>query len=46
MNSKHDVLVVGAGIIGLATARALLLERPALRVLVVDKGSRARGAAS
>ena len=37
MNSKHDVLVVGAGIIGLATARALLLERPALRVLVVDK---------
>ncbi len=37
MNSSHDVLVVGAGIIGLATARALLLERPALRVLVVDK---------
>ncbi|HEV8105814.1 MAG TPA: L-2-hydroxyglutarate oxidase [Gaiellaceae bacterium] len=37
MNSKHDVLIVGAGIIGLATARALLLERPNLRVLVVDK---------
>ena len=37
MNSRHDVLVVGAGIIGLATARALLLARPALRVLVVDK---------
>jgi (S)-2-hydroxyglutarate dehydrogenase len=37
MSSRHDVLVVGAGIIGLATARALVLERPALRVLVVDK---------
>jgi L-2-hydroxyglutarate oxidase len=37
VSSHHDVLVVGAGIIGLATARALLLERPALRVLVVDK---------
>ncbi len=37
MSSHHDVLVVGAGIIGLATARALLLERPTLRVLVVDK---------
>jgi L-2-hydroxyglutarate oxidase len=37
MSSRHDVLVVGAGIIGLATARALLLGRPELKVLVVDK---------
>jgi L-2-hydroxyglutarate oxidase LhgO len=37
MNSRHDVLVVGAGIIGLATARALLVGRPGLQVLVVDK---------
>jgi L-2-hydroxyglutarate oxidase LhgO len=37
VNSRHDVLVVGAGIIGLATARALLLERPSLGVAVVEK---------
>jgi L-2-hydroxyglutarate oxidase len=39
MDNRHDVLVVGAGIIGLATARALLLERPSLGVAVVDKES-------
>jgi L-2-hydroxyglutarate oxidase LhgO len=33
----HDVVVVGAGILGLATARALLLERPKLKVAVVEK---------
>jgi (S)-2-hydroxyglutarate dehydrogenase len=32
-----DVAVVGAGIVGLATARALLLERPSLRVVVLEK---------
>lgn len=37
MRPTHDVLVVGAGILGLATARALLAERPGLRVAVVDK---------
>ena len=33
----EDYLVVGAGIVGLATARALLLRRPGLRVLVLEK---------
>ncbi|MBF6555689.1 MAG: L-2-hydroxyglutarate oxidase [Acidimicrobiales bacterium] len=33
----HDVVVVGAGILGLATARALLRRHPSLRLLVVDK---------
>ncbi|XP_074127434.1 L-2-hydroxyglutarate dehydrogenase, mitochondrial [Sminthopsis crassicaudata] len=33
----YDVVVVGAGIVGLAAARALLLRRPGLRVLVVEK---------
>src|SRR5206468_6937749 len=34
---RTDVVVIGAGIIGLATARALLLEEPSLDVVVVDK---------
>lgn len=33
----EDYVVVGAGIVGLATARALLLERPGSRVVVLDK---------
>jgi L-2-hydroxyglutarate oxidase LhgO len=37
MGPRYDVLVVGAGILGLATARALLLGRPGLKVAVVDK---------
>ena len=32
-----DVVVVGAGIVGLATARELLLRRPDSRVVVLDK---------
>lgn len=32
-----DVVVIGAGIVGLATARALLLGRPGLRVTVLEK---------
>ena len=32
-----DVAVVGAGIVGLAVARALALRRPGLSVVVVDK---------
>ncbi len=32
-----DVAVIGAGVIGLATAMALLEERPALRLAVMDK---------
>jgi (S)-2-hydroxyglutarate dehydrogenase len=35
--SPLDVVVVGAGLIGLATAMALLKERPALRLAVVEK---------
>jgi (S)-2-hydroxyglutarate dehydrogenase len=33
----YDVVVVGAGILGLATARRLLQERPGLRLAVLDK---------
>lgn len=35
--TRADLVVVGAGIVGLATARAALLERPGLSVLVIDK---------
>ena len=34
---RYDLAIVGAGIIGLATARELLLRRPGLRVAVVDR---------
>ena len=34
---SYDTLVVGAGIIGLAVARELLLRRPGARVLVVER---------
>ncbi|MDP9345686.1 MAG: FAD-dependent oxidoreductase, partial [Actinomycetota bacterium] len=34
--ARHDVAVVGAGIVGLATARELLIRRPDLGVAVVD----------
>ncbi|MDQ6692070.1 MAG: L-2-hydroxyglutarate oxidase [Candidatus Dormibacteraeota bacterium] len=37
MNRRHDVIVVGAGILGLATARVLLRRRPGLRLLVLEK---------
>jgi L-2-hydroxyglutarate oxidase LhgO len=37
VSSQYDVAVVGAGLIGLATARALLGRRPGLRLAVVDK---------
>lgn len=35
-----DVIVIGAGIVGLATARELLLRKPALRLAVLEKESR------
>ena len=34
-----DVVVVGGGIVGLATARAVLEARPSLRLLVLEKES-------
>lgn len=34
---RADVVVVGAGIVGLATARALLLTEPSLDVVVLEK---------
>jgi L-2-hydroxyglutarate oxidase LhgO len=35
--SRYDVAVVGAGILGLATARELLARRPGTRLAVLDK---------
>jgi (S)-2-hydroxyglutarate dehydrogenase len=37
MSPRHDVTVVGGGIVGLATAYRLLERKPALRVAVVEK---------
>ena len=39
-SADHDVAVVGAGLIGLATAYDLLVRRPDLRVVVLDKEDR------
>ena len=40
MAARADVAVVGAGIVGLATARALLARRPGRRIVIVDKEPR------
>lgn len=37
MVTEHEVAVVGAGLVGLATARALLEARPGLRLAVYEK---------
>ena len=37
MADHHDVAIVGAGIVGLATALALLQRRPSLRLAVLEK---------
>jgi L-2-hydroxyglutarate oxidase LhgO len=40
MGTRYDAVVVGAGLVGLATAKALLEARPGLRLAVVDKEDR------
>jgi 2-hydroxyglutarate dehydrogenase len=40
MPSTHDIAVVGAGILGLAAARELLLRHPGTRVVVVEQADR------
>ncbi|MFL5963609.1 MAG: L-2-hydroxyglutarate oxidase [Gaiellaceae bacterium] len=37
MAQRYDVIVVGGGILGLSTARRLLLERPGLRLVLLEK---------
>jgi L-2-hydroxyglutarate oxidase LhgO len=37
VSDTYDVIVIGAGILGLATARSLLLKEPQLRVAVLEK---------
>ncbi len=37
MRTDHDVAIVGAGIVGLAVARELLVRDPGLRLAVLDK---------
>ena len=34
-----DVLIIGAGLAGLTLARQLLLSRPEIRILMVDRGA-------
>lgn len=36
-NTQYDLVIVGAGIVGLATAREFLIRYPRLRLLVVEK---------
>ena len=33
----YDVAVVGGGIVGLATAREVLIRRPSLKVILLEK---------
>jgi L-2-hydroxyglutarate oxidase len=40
MTSRPDLVVVGGGIVGLATAYRLLEARPALRLVVLEKEDR------
>jgi (S)-2-hydroxyglutarate dehydrogenase len=40
MSERFDLAVVGGGIVGLATTRALLAGRPGLRVVILEKEAR------
>ena len=40
MSDRFDLAVVGGGIVGLATALALLAERPGLRLVILEKEAR------
>jgi L-2-hydroxyglutarate oxidase LhgO len=40
VSDRFDLAVVGGGILGLATARALLAERPGLRLVILEKEAR------
>jgi len=46
IDQRADVVVVGAGIVGLATARRLLQARPGSRVVVLERASQVGGAQS
>ena len=37
MTERHDVVIVGGGIVGLATAYRLLEARPGIRLAVIEK---------
>jgi L-2-hydroxyglutarate oxidase len=37
MPYKCDVLIIGAGVVGLSTGIALLQNRPSLKVIIADK---------
>ena len=43
MSDVYDVAIIGGGILGLSSARHLLLQHPELRVLVIEKGSEVAG---
>lgn len=37
MSAQHDLVVIGAGILGLATAREFLLRQPGMDIVVLEK---------
>ena len=43
MSDVYDVAIIGGGILGLSSARHLLLQHPELKVLVIEKGSEVAG---